>query len=73
MEATPEILVQSEDTLHFYCPKWDRTFTFVFQKWEEVYPFTVVLPKEQLEDLDNLKQQFEVFAETIYNLPCKWD
>jgi len=31
----PDILkeeAQAEDALHFYCPKGDRTFTFVYQK-----------------------------------------
>ena len=67
----PDILnkeVQSEDSLHFYCPKWDRNFTFVYQKGDEVFSFNAELPKEQIESLDNLKKQFNVFAETIWKL-----
>lgn len=65
----PEILkeeVLAENALHFYCPKEDGNFTFVYQYDGKVYPFTSKLPKEQNADIENLKKQFEEFAKAIY-------
>lgn len=52
------ILKKDEDALHFYCPREDGMFTFIYQHDGKIYPFTHILPKEQEDDLFKLKLQF---------------
>lgn len=75
MKQSPEILEQElspENALRFYCPQEDGTFTFIYQKNGKVYPFSAKLPEEQNNDLDNMKQQFAVFAESLFLAIQTW-
>ena len=69
MIENPNILNKElaiDDSLHFYCPKEDMSFTFVLQKDGKVYPYSSKIDAEAFNNVDTLKNVFEVFATSIF-------